>query len=262
MEQENLQQAALDESLVPIDDQVKIGACNMRIDLLKTQKEPTYHLTLDIIKQYSCYNAFLIIADEFAEQPPPDALVSFVKQLGYKGAMKLVSEMYINNMYQPWRTFLAIINRKISNISLTADKPVLRDENRCLIPDSPKSSSITSSLNTIHYLRDTALSSTLSNSMMNDDNRNSAHYMMYLVLSTNTKEKKKKATTPRKKRSITADDNILPDPDEALKLGESMSLTEAEIEEEERRLHETHAHLSTGYKELGGKKVRISKPGL
>ncbi|GKC36185.1 hypothetical protein Tco_1048569 [Tanacetum coccineum] len=137
MEQENLQQAALDEALVPIVDQVKIGSCNMRIEPLKTQKEPTYQLTMDILKQYSCYNAFLVTVDEFeirslksecifhqilritprvpnqefVEPPPHDALVSFVKQLGYKGAIELVSEIYIDHMYQPWRTFLSIINR-------------------------------------------------------------------------------------------------------------------------------------------------------
>ncbi|GKE51700.1 hypothetical protein Tco_1486856, partial [Tanacetum coccineum] len=40
-EQENQQQIALDEALVPIDDQVKISACNMRIDPFKKKKEPT-----------------------------------------------------------------------------------------------------------------------------------------------------------------------------------------------------------------------------
>ncbi|GKD73537.1 hypothetical protein Tco_1331819 [Tanacetum coccineum] len=165
MDQENLQQAALDEALVPIVDQVKIGSCSMRIDLLKTQKEPTYQLTQDILEQYSCYNAFLITVDvpqtymqqfwytitknkipnqEFVEPPPHDALVSFVKQPGYKGAMELVFE--------------------IVNLGrLTADSPVLRDENRCLILDSQKSSSITSSLNIIHCPSNTARSSTLSN---------------------------------------------------------------------------------------------------
>nr|GEX91103.1 putative reverse transcriptase domain-containing protein [Tanacetum cinerariifolium] len=50
MEQENQQQIAMDEALVPIDDQVKISACNMRIAPKKTQKESTYQLTLDILK--------------------------------------------------------------------------------------------------------------------------------------------------------------------------------------------------------------------
>nr|GEX48643.1 hypothetical protein [Tanacetum cinerariifolium] len=38
-------------------------------------------------------------------------------------------------------------------------------------------------------------------------------------------------------------DNILPGPDEAVKLVESISLTEAIHQEEERHLHETHASL-------------------
>ncbi|GJU53682.1 hypothetical protein Tco_1227396 [Tanacetum coccineum] len=78
--------------------------------------------------------------------------------------------------------------------------------------------------------------------MMNDEIRSSVPYL-YLALSTNTEvdipkvgkgrgkgvtgnkkdetivpKEKKKATTRRKKSSITVDDNILPDPDEALKL--------------------------------------------
>nr|GEY50204.1 hypothetical protein [Tanacetum cinerariifolium] len=45
------------------------------------------------------------------------------------------------------------------------------------------------------------------------------------------KEKKNK-NAPRKKSFITTKDNILPDPDEALKLGESISLTEKAANEE------------------------------
>ncbi|GJT98618.1 hypothetical protein Tco_1094136 [Tanacetum coccineum] len=67
-------------------------------------------------------------------------------------------------------------------------------------------------------------------SMMNDAIKSSTHYMTYLALSTNTKVPK--ATKGKGK-----------DPDEAVKLAQSISKTEAE--EEERRLHETHARLVT-----------------
>ncbi|GKB23423.1 hypothetical protein Tco_0862824 [Tanacetum coccineum] len=63
MEQENQQHIALDETFVPINDQVKIGPCNMRIAPEKKQNEPTYQLTLDILKKYSCYNGFLKTTD-------------------------------------------------------------------------------------------------------------------------------------------------------------------------------------------------------
>ncbi|GKE97910.1 hypothetical protein Tco_0021261, partial [Tanacetum coccineum] len=51
---------------------------------------------------------------------------------------------------------------------------------------------------------------------------------------------KKALVAPSKKSSITTDDNILPDPDEDLKLGKSINRTEVEIAEEKRQVHETH----------------------
>nr|GEU48361.1 hypothetical protein [Tanacetum cinerariifolium] len=54
---------ARDEKLVPSEERVKIGKNNLRIDPTLTQKEETYQLILDIIKNTPCYNAFLIIAD-------------------------------------------------------------------------------------------------------------------------------------------------------------------------------------------------------
>nr|GEW04567.1 hypothetical protein [Tanacetum cinerariifolium] len=181
--QEDLQQAALDEALVPIASQVKIGSFNMRIDPTRNQKEAIYQLTLDILNLSSCYNAFIITADEillitlrvpnkeFVEPPPHDSLVSFIKQLGYKGRRR----------------------SKVWNVN--------------------------------------------SNMMMNDDIKKCDAYLTYIALSTNielpkvgkSKGKckgltgKEKADTPapkeKKKKNaprITADDNILPDPDEAV----------------------------------------------
>ncbi|GKE32847.1 hypothetical protein Tco_1452169, partial [Tanacetum coccineum] len=48
-----------------------------------------------------------------------------------------------------------------------------------------------------------------------------------------------------KKSSITAEDNIIPDPDEAFKLGNCINLTMAEEQDEQRRVHETHERLVT-----------------
>ncbi|GKG50467.1 hypothetical protein Tco_0521567, partial [Tanacetum coccineum] len=41
------------------------------------------------------------------------------------------------------------------------------------------------------------------------------------------------------------DDNIVPDPDQALQLGVFISKTDAEIAEEQRRVHKTHEHIIT-----------------
>ncbi|GJV57876.1 hypothetical protein Tco_1458881 [Tanacetum coccineum] len=63
MKQHNAKQAARDEKLVPSDDKVKIGKSNLRMDPSVTQKEETYQVVLDIIKNTPCYNTFFISAD-------------------------------------------------------------------------------------------------------------------------------------------------------------------------------------------------------
>ncbi|GJX69902.1 hypothetical protein Tco_0307073 [Tanacetum coccineum] len=145
MNQAITQQIALDEALVSTDDRVKIVSCNMRIDPTKTQTETTYQVVQDILKLSLCYNAFLILADvpeiymqqfwftiskikdsvpneEFVAPPPHDSLVTFIKSLGYKGALEYVSNLYIDHMYQPWRTFASIINKCVSGKTACLDR--------------------------------------------------------------------------------------------------------------------------------------------
>ncbi|GKE13990.1 hypothetical protein Tco_1421567, partial [Tanacetum coccineum] len=87
--------------------------------------------------------------------------------------------------------------------------------------------------------------------MVNDDIKNSKAYKTYLAISTSIVVSKKarkgmKSTdAPKKKGSITAVDNIIPNPEEALKLGKSINRTKAEEKEEARRVHETHERLVT-----------------
>nr|GEX49802.1 ribonuclease H-like domain-containing protein [Tanacetum cinerariifolium]GEX68229.1 ribonuclease H-like domain-containing protein [Tanacetum cinerariifolium] len=57
------QQVALHNALVPLEKRVNIGKCNMKIDPVKTHKEPTYQVVLDAFALTTCYPAFLITAD-------------------------------------------------------------------------------------------------------------------------------------------------------------------------------------------------------
>ncbi|GKA68542.1 hypothetical protein Tco_0768459 [Tanacetum coccineum] len=132
MKQDKAQQAARDEKLDLTKDRVKIVKSNLRMDPTLTQKEETYQVILDIIKNTPCYNAFLITADvpildifprvqnqAFTMPPSHDSLMDFLLDLGYKGPLKHISEMFVDHMYQQWRTLGAIINkcllRKTSN---------------------------------------------------------------------------------------------------------------------------------------------------
>ncbi|GKA93523.1 hypothetical protein Tco_0815509 [Tanacetum coccineum] len=63
MSQEEIQQVAREEAWVPKAERVKITTINMRIYPTMTQKEETYQVILDIIKNTTFYKAFLSTAD-------------------------------------------------------------------------------------------------------------------------------------------------------------------------------------------------------
>ncbi|GJW10803.1 integrase, catalytic region, zinc finger, CCHC-type containing protein [Tanacetum coccineum] len=59
---------------------------------------------------------------EFVAPPPHDAIVTFIKSLGYKGSLEFIFDVYTDHMYQPWRTFASIINRCLSGKTLGLDR--------------------------------------------------------------------------------------------------------------------------------------------
>ncbi|GKB86009.1 hypothetical protein Tco_0958281 [Tanacetum coccineum] len=97
--------------------------------------------------------------------------------------------------------------------------------------------------------------------MLNDAIKQSKSYQMFIKYSTDTpvadvdvsdesdSEPTRKRTASRrvvkKKVTISTVDNIIPDPDVALELGKSISLTEPAEEEAARQVHATHARIVT-----------------
>nr|GEZ79540.1 hypothetical protein [Tanacetum cinerariifolium] len=60
---------------------------------------------------------------EFVETPSSDEkIVSFIKNLGYKGDIESATQVITNHMHQPWRTFAAVINRCLSGKTTGLDK--------------------------------------------------------------------------------------------------------------------------------------------
>ncbi|GJY82927.1 hypothetical protein Tco_0496303 [Tanacetum coccineum] len=51
---------------------------------------------------------------DFDELPSDEDIVSFIKELGHKEDVKSITEVVVDHMYQPWRTFTAIINKCLS----------------------------------------------------------------------------------------------------------------------------------------------------
>ncbi|GJS82860.1 hypothetical protein Tco_0749401 [Tanacetum coccineum] len=118
------QQIKLDNALVAPKNRHVIGKCNMRINPGKKPKEPTYQVVLDALALTTCYHAFLITAkvhgQEFDEPPTEEEALSFILKLGYSREIKYITDVIVDHLHQPWRTFASIINKylcgKIDNM--------------------------------------------------------------------------------------------------------------------------------------------------
>ncbi|GJS48797.1 hypothetical protein Tco_0598918 [Tanacetum coccineum] len=105
----------------------------MRIAPTKIPKEPTYQVVLDSLALSLLYPAFLIIVEvleiymhqlsnqEFDAPPSDEEIITFIKELGHKGDIKSVTEVVVDQMHKPWRTFATIISRRLSGKTLGLD---------------------------------------------------------------------------------------------------------------------------------------------
>nr|GEU36671.1 retrovirus-related Pol polyprotein from transposon TNT 1-94 [Tanacetum cinerariifolium] len=108
------QQVVLDEALVPHASRLRIGKINFRLKSDITSKESTLQVVYDVLKLTPFYKAFLVIADE---------ILAFLRNLGQSGEIKKITNVNINKLHQPWRSFAAVINKCLSGKSTGYDKP-------------------------------------------------------------------------------------------------------------------------------------------
>ncbi|GJV04203.1 hypothetical protein Tco_1337772, partial [Tanacetum coccineum] len=129
----NEQQQALDDALVPWEQRLKIGSCNYKLNTTFKPKEPTFQVALDVLSNIPFHQAFLITASvpaihmqefwntasyhkhtiRFKMNKKKDIL-AFMRELGYSGTIKLLSDVKVDLLPQPWRTFATIINKCLS----------------------------------------------------------------------------------------------------------------------------------------------------
>ncbi|GJW53421.1 hypothetical protein Tco_0097506 [Tanacetum coccineum] len=238
-----VQQCALDDTLVAPDNRAIIGKCNMRIEPTKTHKEVT------------------IRNQEFVEPPNHEEIVAFIKELGYRGELKSFTEMHIDHMSQPWRTFASIINRclfgkvtafdqlRLSMAQILWDKTISMRNN--LFMHGAMNDSVLGFMKFISkYKIRQMYGKLILDVLVSREKLESKTYKTYLDYATRKvipKEARKRTKDHMKETSLIVDDNIIPDdPDAALKLAKSISKTEAEEQEAARLVHETYLRLLKG----------------
>ncbi|GKF00797.1 hypothetical protein Tco_0027720 [Tanacetum coccineum] len=117
------QQQALDDALVPREQRLRIGNCNYKLSTTFKPKEPTFQVALDVISLTPFYQAFLITASvlaiymhefwatKFVDPPFEEEILAFIRELGYPRDIKSLSDVKVDTLHQPWRTFGTIINK-------------------------------------------------------------------------------------------------------------------------------------------------------
>ncbi|GJR14889.1 retrovirus-related pol polyprotein from transposon TNT 1-94 [Tanacetum coccineum] len=126
------QQIALDDGPVAPANHLKIGKCNQRLSSTLKSNEATIQVFLDTLKLTLFYKAFEVTANvleiymqefwiclrlrgqKFEDLPLEEEIVSFIRDLGHTGEIKVLTDVNVNHMHQPWRSFAAIINRCLS----------------------------------------------------------------------------------------------------------------------------------------------------
>ncbi|GJU83797.1 hypothetical protein Tco_1286162 [Tanacetum coccineum] len=83
-----------DAQLVPVKALLPIGKSNLLMDLQKMQKNPIFRISVDILQNTNFFSAFTASSD-----------------------------MYVNNLYQPWRTILTMINQCLTSKISGSDRP-------------------------------------------------------------------------------------------------------------------------------------------
>nr|GEV63104.1 hypothetical protein [Tanacetum cinerariifolium] len=140
MNQEEIQQVtAYDEKCVPTKERVKISTTNVILETTVPQKEETFQVIIDVIKNSTYYKAFTISSEvpktfmildicprvkgvDFTKVTDDESTLTFLIDLGYKGPLHKHPNMYTDHTHQPWRTMAAIINKCLSNIAASIDR--------------------------------------------------------------------------------------------------------------------------------------------
>ncbi|GJR51775.1 hypothetical protein Tco_1402296 [Tanacetum coccineum] len=71
-----------------------------------------------------------LLGQKFEDPPFEEEILSFVRDLGHTGEIKVLSDVNVNHMHQPWRSFAAIINKCLSGKTTALENLVYQVENK------------------------------------------------------------------------------------------------------------------------------------
>nr|GFA94290.1 hypothetical protein [Tanacetum cinerariifolium] len=135
------EEVALDKALVPSAQRLWIGRSNFRLPSDIQSKEPTLQVVYDVLRNSPFFKAFLVTADvpeiymqefwataklhqhsiRFKMDTKKHEILEFFRFLGHSTQIKTLTDVNVNKLYQPWRSFAAVINKCLTGKSSGID---------------------------------------------------------------------------------------------------------------------------------------------
>nr|GEV09575.1 hypothetical protein [Tanacetum cinerariifolium] len=191
------QQVAMDEALIPHAQRLRIGMSNFCLLSDIKSKESTLQLVYDVLCICPFFKAFLGHAtylskgpgQSFAEPPFEEEILAFIRFLRHSAAIMNLTDVNINKLYQPWRSFAAIINKCLTAKSSGCDS--LRISQAQILDDH-----MFSTIKLVSRHQNTQqFSALLPIELTNKEIRNSNAYKEYYAIATGAAPPKPKAST-------------------------------------------------------------------
>nr|GEX73529.1 uncharacterized mitochondrial protein AtMg00810-like [Tanacetum cinerariifolium] len=128
------QQVALDKALVPHTSRLRIGKRNFRLRSDITSKESTLQLVKRIVNleyfremMHICPRLF---GQTYDELPFEEEILALLRFLKHSGKIRKLTDVDINKLHQPWRSFAAVINKCLSGKSTGYDNFIYQVEHK------------------------------------------------------------------------------------------------------------------------------------
>nr|GFB54569.1 hypothetical protein [Tanacetum cinerariifolium] len=164
------QQVALDESVIPSTQRLRIGRSNFRLPSDIQSKESTLQVVYDVLRNSPLFRAFQVTTDvpeiymqefwataklhhnsirfkidtkksvldleafremlhispripnqSFADLPTEEEILEFLRFLGHSHDIRYLMDVNVNKLYQPWRSFALVINKRLTGKSSGVD---------------------------------------------------------------------------------------------------------------------------------------------
>ncbi|GJZ26259.1 hypothetical protein Tco_0570512 [Tanacetum coccineum] len=154
---------------------------------------------------------------QFEELPFEEEILTFLRDLGHSGEIKVITDVNVNKLHQPWRSFAAVINKFLSDYAYLlwedfvyqVENKNVKRSNEMYYLASPRNDPMFTTIKIVFRHDDTQLyGAILPNELTNEAIKDSESYKEYYAIASGAEPPKTKASV--KKKQVESDKTKTP----------------------------------------------------